>query len=196
LFSEEFIWKIFSQLISALKYCHSFHIIHRDIKPENILITEEDEFKLKDFGSSKQVESTLKSLKTFTGTPIYMSPEILFGSSYSFPSDIWSLGCVLYELMTLNHPFSYNNFLCLNLIHSHKISKIHTPYSHDLKDSVLQMLIFEPYLRIEINKLEKFLFLININQHFYHQIPNLLQKISQNQKIKLNHHNLKKTLPL
>jgi NIMA (never in mitosis gene a)-related kinase len=165
-FNEEFICKVFSQLVSALKYCHSLHIIHRDIKPENILITDGDIVKLIDFGSSKQVESTLKSLSTFTGTPIYMSPEILSGSSYSFPADIWSLGCVLYELMTLDHPFSYHNFVCINLIHSHKISKITTSHSHDLKDSVLQMLIFEPYLRIEINKLEKIPFLIKYQPIF------------------------------
>jgi serine/threonine protein kinase len=76
-FSEEFILQVFSQLVSALSYCHSRQIIHRDIKPENILITKNDQIKLIDFEFSRQIESISKSMKSQVGTWIYMSPEIV-----------------------------------------------------------------------------------------------------------------------
>jgi serine/threonine protein kinase len=108
LFSKEFICLVFSQLISALFYCQTLKIIHRDLKPENILITNDNRIKLIDFGLSKQMETISKIMNNQVGTYAYMSPEMINEEGYSSNTDIWSLGCIIYELMYLKHPFSYN----------------------------------------------------------------------------------------
>jgi serine/threonine protein kinase len=91
---ESFIRKIICQLLSAVIYLHSMGIIHRDIKPENILLTDTFDIKLTDFGLSFLTDSIRNSPQSYTGTVDYMSPEMLQRKSYSFSTDIWSLGCV------------------------------------------------------------------------------------------------------
>jgi serine/threonine protein kinase len=90
-FSEELIFQIFFQIVSALSYCHSRKIIHRDIKPENILITMDHQIKLIDFGLSKQIELISESIRTQTGTFEYMSPKIIREEPYFYNTDISSL---------------------------------------------------------------------------------------------------------
>ncbi|OAF69849.1 hypothetical protein A3Q56_02399 [Intoshia linei] len=115
MFAEKFIWKIASQITSALKVCHnkSFNkenkvILHRDIKPANIFLDEEYNVKLGDFGLAKSLPSSLEYALTVAGTPNYMSPEQIKMEPYNNKSDVWSLGCLIYELATLNHPFGGN----------------------------------------------------------------------------------------
>lgn len=140
LLDERFILHVFAQLISALQFCHSLNIIHRDIKPENIIITDDDHVKLIDFGLSKKIENSDKLAKTFAGTPVYMSPEMLKGLPYSFLTDVWSLGCVLYEMMTFHHPIAYDFLTIIQNLPGEKIAKIHQPYSKELKKVVYNML--------------------------------------------------------
>ncbi|KAG6598098.1 NEK protein kinase [Phytophthora cinnamomi] len=104
--SETAIMRIFIQVVLALQYLHRHHILHRDLKPKNILLDGDAVVKLSDFGVSKIVHSSLDSAQTITGTPHYMSPEILEGGAYDCKSDVWSLGCVLYELATFSPPFT------------------------------------------------------------------------------------------
>lgn len=95
------------ELSGALDYCHNtLRIIHRDIKPANILIDQLGSLKLADFGLSKALgPSNLAT--TFCGSPLYMSPEqCTTGETYSYPADIWALGCVLYELMAFRSPWT------------------------------------------------------------------------------------------
>jgi len=81
------------------------HQIHRDLKPDNILLNKLGEVKLTDFGISKAMESTFGLCGTFVGTPTYMSPERIQGVKYSYPSDVWSIGIILYEMATGKYPY-------------------------------------------------------------------------------------------
>lgn len=104
---EQFILNIFRQLVASLKYCHSKRIIHRDLKPENIMITSDNKtIKLIDFGISKVLSLNSVSATTYCGTMPYMSPEILDQKKYSYSTDIWSMGIILYELVCLEYPFN------------------------------------------------------------------------------------------
>ncbi|TNJ26662.1 Kinase, NEK [Giardia muris] len=114
---EDRLWKIFGQLLLALEYCHSptkpdFElgevVIHRDIKPANILVADEDVIKLADFGFSRTFNSS-DMLNTQLGTPNYTAPEILSKQPYNEKADIWSLGCVMFHLCSLEFPFMAMN---------------------------------------------------------------------------------------
>jgi NIMA (never in mitosis gene a)-related kinase 1/4/5 len=87
-----------------LKALHDLKIVHRDIKCANIFLTKDGKVKLGDLNVSKVAKKGL--LKTQTGTPYYASPEVWKDKPYDFKSDIWSLGCVLYEMITLSPPFT------------------------------------------------------------------------------------------
>ncbi|XP_050413574.1 serine/threonine-protein kinase Nek4 isoform X2 [Patella vulgata] len=95
------------QIASAIEYLHEHHIIHRDLKPANIFLTEDQTIKVGDLGISRSLESTLAKAKTFIGTPLYMAPEILNYQDYSYKADVWSFGCIFYELMCLKYPFKH-----------------------------------------------------------------------------------------
>lgn len=112
-FSETEIMNWFVQICMALTYIHERKILHRDIKLSNIYLTGDNLVKLGDFGISKVLNHTNDAAVTVVGTPYYMSPEVCESKPYSYKSDIWSLGCVLYELCTLKHAFSADNLLGL-----------------------------------------------------------------------------------
>jgi len=85
----------------AINYIHKKKILHRDIKCQNIFLTSNGTLKLGDFGISKVLQNTLERAATVVGTPYYMSPEMYENRPYTHKSDIWALGCILYELCTL-----------------------------------------------------------------------------------------------
>ena len=108
--SEHVVLKWFVQLCSALKYIHGRKILHRDLKTQNIFlatVSNEKDFsvKLGDFGIAKILQSTSECANTIIGTPYYLSPELCEDRPYNEKSDVWALGCVLYEMCTLNHAF-------------------------------------------------------------------------------------------
>jgi serine/threonine protein kinase len=93
------------ELAEGLHYCHTqLHVIHRDVKPDNILIDSLGTLKLADFGLSKKVKGN-RMAETLCGTPLYMSPEQLKYSQYTFSADVWALGCCVYEMMALHMPW-------------------------------------------------------------------------------------------
>jgi len=111
---EEEIWNIFIQLCEALHYLHvEKHIVHRDIAPTNIMINRKGTVKLMDFGLAKDLEQQSGMLKSFAGTVVYSCPEIVQNLPYTSKADIWSLGCVMYELMSLKAAFLAKNPLML-----------------------------------------------------------------------------------
>jgi len=89
----------------ALHYIHNKRILHRDIKPLNIFLSSDTKVKVGDLGSSREMSRATDMVKTFTGTFPYMSPEVINGKPYDFKSDVWSLGCTLYEMSSLRQPF-------------------------------------------------------------------------------------------
>lgn len=102
-FTEKQIWHYFVQIVRGLKALHDLKIVHRDIKCANIFLTKNGMVKLGDLNVSKVAKKGL--MHTQTGTPYYASPEVWKDRPYDNKSDIWSLGCVLYEMITLMPPF-------------------------------------------------------------------------------------------
>ena len=102
-FSEKQIWHYFVQIVHGLKALHDLKIVHRDIKCANIFLTKSQMVKLGDLNVSKVSKRGM--MHTQTGTPYYASPEVWKDKPYDNRSDIWSLGCVLYEMATLLPPF-------------------------------------------------------------------------------------------
>ena len=102
------------EIAAGLNHMHEQRVIHRDLKPANILITSDGIFKLGDLGLGRIMNT--ETIKTFSkvGTPLYMAPEVINNSNgYDFKCDNWSLGCVIYELITLRSPFQTSEKLSL-----------------------------------------------------------------------------------
>ncbi|CAB4039759.1 Serine threonine- kinase Nek11, partial [Paramuricea clavata] len=109
-FDESLIVAWLVQLLLAIQFIHKKKILHRDLKTRNIFL-KNNMIKIGDFGISRILMGTSDMATTFTGTPYYMSPEILKHEGYNSKSDIWALGVVLYELCTLDHAFEGQNLL-------------------------------------------------------------------------------------
>ncbi|KAK3262914.1 hypothetical protein CYMTET_28260 [Cymbomonas tetramitiformis] len=104
---EEIIMHWLVQLLLALKHLHELHIMHRDLKPANVLLSKNMRvIKLGDFGIAKQLDDTCDLAQTVVGTPYYMPPELLNGEPYTYAADMWSLGCVAYEMAAQRRAFT------------------------------------------------------------------------------------------
>ena len=157
--SEDEIWKIFIEISIGIGIIHRNKIIHRDLKPLNIFLTIKNNKKIGDFGVSKLLNNQKKAT-TITGTFYYLSPEICNQNSYDFKSDIWSLGCILYELCTFNHAFDGNNPVEIyKKIKSGKyedinsVNKKYVKYSRYLVNMISKILNVNPNNRPSINSI-------------------------------------------
>ena len=141
LFTEEEILNDFMQLALAIKYIHDRKILHRDLKAQNVFLMKDGTIKLGDFGIARVLEHSFQVCRTQIGSPFYLSPEICEGKAYNSKTDIWSLGCILYELCTLKHAFNAVNMnaLLMNIIRGN-YSPIPSTYSRELKQLVARML--------------------------------------------------------
>nr|XP_028577928.1 serine/threonine-protein kinase Nek3-like isoform X2 [Podarcis muralis] len=140
LFPEDTILNWFAQICLGLKYIHDKRVLHRDIKSKNIFLTQNGKVKLGDFGSALLLSSPEAYACSYVGTPYYVPPEIWENTPYNNKSDIWSLGCILYELCTLKHPFQANSWKHLIL----KICKgyynpLPSHYTYELQYLIKQM---------------------------------------------------------
>ena len=142
-FSEKTIWSLFIQMIQGIKALHDKNIIHRDLKSANIFLMKNGICKLGDLNVSKEAKTGL--LKTQTGTPYFASPEVWSGKPYGLKSDIWSLGCILYQITTLRMPFKGNNF---KEVYKNVLKCKYDPppktYSQDLSLIIKKMLQIDP----------------------------------------------------
>ncbi|NXX21189.1 STK36 kinase, partial [Podargus strigoides] len=102
---EDQVQTIAAQLVSALYYLHSHRILHRDMKPQNILLGKDGIIKLCDFGFARAMSIHTMVLTSIKGTPLYMSPELVEERPYDHTADLWSVGCILYELFVGTPPF-------------------------------------------------------------------------------------------
>ena len=142
LYYQDTIVRYIHQIILGVDYLHNNNIIHRDLKPSNILVTDKYNLKICDFNTSKILEAPKfqdKRLHTQIGTPFYMSPECVDNRKYNFKTDIWSIGCILYELMELNIAFNCNHIGRLLIkIHGGKFNKFKKSqyYASELRDIV------------------------------------------------------------
>ncbi|CAF1068990.1 unnamed protein product [Adineta steineri] len=168
LFKEDQILDWFVQITLALKHVHDRKVLHRDIKSQNIFLTSDGLAKLGDFGISKVLNTTCELARTQIGTPYYLSPEICQQRPYNNKSDVWSLGCVLYEVTTLKHAFDANNMngLIMRIVRG-SFNPIPATFSTDLRGIITLMLKREPRERPSVNTILKKPFI-------YRRIPKYL----------------------
>ncbi|KAL5339629.1 kinase-like domain-containing protein [Aspergillus crustosus] len=168
---EDFVWRILSQLVTALYRCHygtdpgevgsnllgpaakpsglkgkqaQMTILHRDLKPENIFLGSDNTVKLGDFGLSKLMHSQ-DFASTYVGTPFYMSPEICAAEKYTLRSDIWAVGCIMYELCQREPPFNARTHIQLvQKIREGKFAPLPDFYSTELKNVIASCLRVNP----------------------------------------------------
>ncbi|KAF9209919.1 G2-specific serine/threonine protein kinase [Haplosporangium sp. Z 27] len=153
---EEFVWNIMTQLTMALHECHCgmsrneetnqpmprAAILHRDLKPDNVFLDANKNVKLGDFGLSRSLSNPQKAFaQTYVGTPFYMSPELISESIYDVKSDIWSLGCIIFEMCALEPPFLADTQAQLSAkIKLGRIQTLPAQYSHELSTIIKAML--------------------------------------------------------
>ena len=160
---ESILSKITKQILFGLAYLHKEkHQIHRDIKPANILINADGIVKLTDFGISRTLEKS--QAHTFVGSRIYMSPERITGKKYSYPSDIWSVGLVIYELATGTQPYGGgNDFLSqiTKIVEDPEPKLDENIFSKELCDFIEKTIKKEEEKRANIDELLKHPFILN-----------------------------------
>ncbi|KFP32572.1 Serine/threonine-protein kinase Nek3, partial [Colius striatus] len=140
LFPEDTILHWFVQMCLGVKHIHDKRVLHRDIKSKNVFLTQNGKVKLGDFGSARLIAHPLSYACTYVGTPYYVPPEIWESMPYNNKSDIWSLGCILYELCTLRHPFQANSWKHLILkICQGSYNPLPSHYSYELHYLIKQM---------------------------------------------------------
>mmetsp|Transcript_49486 Transcript_49486/g.107757 ORF Transcript_49486/g.107757 Transcript_49486/m.107757 type:complete len:355 (+) Transcript_49486:143-1207(+) len=112
-FAEAQVVRWITQASLALKHIHERHVLHRDLKSQNLFLTGSGRLRIGDFGIAKVLDSTNAFAKTTIGTPYYLSPEICQERPYSWSSDVWALGCILFEVAALRVPFDAPNIRAL-----------------------------------------------------------------------------------
>lgn len=138
---EDAILDMFAQICLALDYVHDQKVLHRDLKTQNVFLHRNGTIKLGDFGIARQMDAPMDMAMTVIGTPYYMSPELMEGKAYGYKSDVWALGCVLYELATLKHAFDANdmNGLVMKIVRG-RVLPVPMHYSPELRALICKLL--------------------------------------------------------
>ena len=134
---EDLIWTLFIKITIGLAAIHKLKILHRDLKTLNIFLTKDLDIKIGDLGVAKVLNHSGSFAKTLIGTPYYLSPELCEEKPYNYKSDVWALGCILYELCTFKHPFNAKSqaALILKILQS-RPEPIGNNYSNDLQNLI------------------------------------------------------------
>ena len=194
-FTEQEILDYFTQICLALKHIHEKKIIHRDLKSGNVFLMKSGLVKLGDFGIAKGFQNTMDKAKTMVGTPYYLSPEIIENKPYDAKSDIWSLGVLLYEMMTFKMPFNANSLPNLSLkIMRGNYAPPPSVYTRDLREIVSRCLMVNPSRRPRIqeilsmpiiqNRIRNFLDEVQYNKEFSRTIAKKYKENKKNQVVK------------
>jgi Protein kinase domain len=158
-FPEEYVVSVLLQIVEALIFCHSQDIMHCDIKPENILIGRDGKIKLADFGLSLFKMTNRPHNYRGRGTIFYMSPEILANYPFNEKTDIWSLGVLLYVLLTKEFPFYAKSGRRLfarieNDLGEEGTFEFPSSVSNGARDMILKMLLIDPNDRIALEEVK------------------------------------------
>lgn len=134
------------EVVLGLEHMRQHGVVHRDIKPENLLLTSTYHVKISDFGTVCRVED--EAANKFTGTALYVSPEVLKNSAASFASDFWALGCVIYQMFVGKPPFqAESQYLLMERIKS-GVVEFPVYFPADAKDLVQRLLTLDPNVRL------------------------------------------------
>ncbi|EGG20598.1 protein serine/threonine kinase [Cavenderia fasciculata] len=155
---EEVIWRTLLQILSALHEIHNRKdgvILHRDLKPGNLFLDDRGNIKLGDFGLAKILTGGAQHAQTFVGTPHYMSPEQIYSKPYNDKSDVWSVGCLIYEMATFKPPF--HEAVTHNQLYDKIKQGVYDPvpnyYSKDLSDVISKMMTLDNHKRPSVHDL-------------------------------------------
>ncbi|GMM29578.1 AMP-activated serine/threonine-protein kinase catalytic subunit [Martiniozyma asiatica (nom. inval.)] len=145
--------RFFQQIIAAVEYCHSHKIVHRDLKPENLLLDDQLNIKIADFGLSN-IMSDGNFLKTSCGSPNYAAPEVISGKLYAGPEvDVWSCGVILYVMLCGRLPFDDELIPALFKKISNGVYTLPHDLSSGAKNLLTRMLVVNPLNRITIHEI-------------------------------------------
>ncbi|XP_074054292.1 serine/threonine-protein kinase Nek4 isoform X2 [Macrotis lagotis] len=144
----------FVQIAMALQYLHEKHILHRDLKTQNVFLTRTNIIKVGDLGIARVLENQYDMASTLIGTPYYMSPELFSNKPYNYKSDVWALGCCVYEMATLKHAFNAKdmNSLVYRIIEG-KLPPMPKDYSPQLAELIKTMLSKKPEERPSVRSI-------------------------------------------
>ncbi|NXL58623.1 NEK4 kinase, partial [Chordeiles acutipennis] len=144
----------FVQIAMALQYLHEKHILHRDLKTQNVFLTRTNIIKVGDLGIARVLENQYDMASTLIGTPYYMSPELFSNKPYNYKSDVWALGCCVYEMATLKHAFNARdmNSLVYRIIEG-KLPPMPKDYSPQLVQIIRTMLSKKPEERPSVKSI-------------------------------------------
>ncbi|XP_059129922.1 serine/threonine-protein kinase Nek4 [Peromyscus eremicus] len=144
----------FVQIAMALQYLHEKHILHRDLKTQNVFLTRTNIIKVGDLGIARVLEHHGDMASTLIGTPYYMSPELFSNLPYNYKSDVWALGCCVYEMATLKHAFNAKdmNSLVYRIIEG-KLPPMPKVYSPELAELIRTMLSRRPEERPSVRSI-------------------------------------------
>lgn len=182
-FDQNLVMDWFVQLVLAVQHMHKRRVLHRDLKTRNIFL-KKNMVKIGDFGISRVLMGTTDMASTFTGTPYYMSPEVLKHEGYNSKSDVWSIACILYELCALQHAFEGQSLMgVMYKIVEGKPPSIPKTYSSKIQDILERMLNRDPSLRPSAAEVTKISFVGQHIEKMYQRMADL--KYQRDDDVKL-----------